>query len=70
MEDEIITSLNMSVEAKGTWNIERKGSVTYGMLADISLNLSLSQLMTEFGPFLELKRGRDGAKGLKSFPLR
>lgn len=43
MEDKIITSLNMSVEAKGTWDIERKGSVTYGMLADISLNLILSQ---------------------------
>ena len=43
MEDEIITYLNMSVEAKGTWNIERKGSFTYGMLANISLNLILSQ---------------------------
>ena len=69
MEDEIITSLNMSVEAKGTWNIERKGSVSYGMLADISL-LCLSQWITEFRPSLELRRGRDGANGLKSIPVR
>ena len=70
MEDEIITSLNMSVQAKGTWNIERKGSVSYGMLADISLNLSLSQWMTEFGPFLELRSGRDRANGLKTLPVK
>ena len=66
MEDEISTILNMYVEAKETWNIERQGSVTFGQLADIPLDIGLSQWMTKFGPFRRLRRGRDCENGLRN----
>lgn len=69
MEDEISTTLNMYVEAKGTWNIKRQGSVTFGRLADIPLDLGLSQWTTKFGPFRGLRRGRDGGNGLRTIPV-